>query len=162
MVNIRLQSSTFGVGLFYLAGLLPDPDETYTVNLVNRNMWIMSAFYEIAWLAHGWTVLTTNSNAGNVWHTALAVVAVVRVLVLLCMSVLFVGIYHWRSWGQSSPDGGERQNLIGDGSPTYGTTNYSNGSIGAKASSPKRAGDAQTTTWLDYVIGFKSLFPFLW
>jgi ATP-binding cassette, subfamily B, vacuolar membrane transporter HMT1/ACLQ len=48
-----LQSSTFGVGLFYLAGLLPDPDESYTINLVSRNMWIISTLYEITWLAHG-------------------------------------------------------------------------------------------------------------
>ncbi|CAI6334304.1 unnamed protein product [Periconia digitata] len=147
-------SSTFGVGLFYLAGLLPDPDERYTASIVNRNMWLISTLYEVLWLAHGWKQTYGEISDNNAWHTASAVVATVRILILVGISALFIVTNQRKNQDWSTQDNGERQPLLGNGSQVNGAN--------GKTTSTKRSGDAQTTTWTDYLLGFKALFPFLW
>ena len=114
-----------------MAGLLPDPDVSYTPSDWNSYVWVVSLVFETAFLAlfvsrcHGrLPVRSTDTDASN------------------------------------TPEETERllnRNMAPNRENGYGSTpNKSKGVLEA------RVGDAQTTTWLDYVVGFKNLFPFLW
>jgi hypothetical protein len=144
-----------GVGLFYLAGLLHDPDHPYAVSEVQFHMWLTSMVYEVAWLCNGLVALSDNRFADNVQATLSAS----RVATLFCLITLYSLNTHWQRV-DSSLLSGEYESLLGgsleDGA-RYGITssNTVNNTFGKKS-------DAQTTSWLDYVLGYKSLFPFLW
>ncbi|KAI1769735.1 ABC transporter type 1, transmembrane domain-containing protein [Hypoxylon cercidicola] len=155
-------SSTIAVGLFYLAALLPDPDHPYTVSDVQWHMWLISTVYETAWLAYNLTVV--QSLEGGCSYSALDIAQVtlsaLRTLFLLCS----IGIY-WaltvRPRGERSTSQDEESSLLPG---ERGSNNVSYGIMDAKAKGDEyaKAGDAQTTTWLDYMLGFGNLFPFLW
>lgn len=135
------QSATLGVGLFYLASLLPDPDHPYEVSTVNCHMWLISLVYETAWLLvkissqpihyHGITALDATQIA----------LASSRVLIFFSMIALYLTVNR-QTYCEVEENNGERESLLGKPG--------------------KRVGDAQNTTWLDYLLGFRKLFPFLW
>jgi hypothetical protein len=125
-------------------------------------MWLISTLYEVMWLAHGWNQTYKEPTDTNSWHTALAMVATARILILLIISGLFMATYQKGNHDRSIQDEGERQCLLGDESQRIGATHRANEGVNDKATPTKRSGDAQTTTWIDYLIGFKALFPFLW
>ncbi|KAF2789636.1 heavy metal tolerance protein [Melanomma pulvis-pyrius CBS 109.77] len=152
-------SSTIGVALFYIAGLLPDPDEPYSVSEVNYYMWLISTMYEIAWLIYVLKVQPDKRVTGNAWQATHVALAAFRILILLCLIGLYLIAKQWRS-SDGVADMGERESLLGNES-TNGPT-YVKAMTDSKANTFKRVGDAQTTTWLDYLLGFSKLFPFLW
>ncbi|KAF2259678.1 P-loop containing nucleoside triphosphate hydrolase protein, partial [Lojkania enalia] len=134
-------SSTIGVGLFYLAGLLPDPDDPYSVSTVNFHMWLISLVYEILLFS----LRVGHDIQAQKTSTALDALqrlfSACRIAILLLLVVLYAATTR-RGYNEIEEEEGEREALLGK--------------------KPSRAGDAQTTTWLDYLLGFKKLFPFLW
>ncbi|KAI1457521.1 ABC heavy metal transporter [Annulohypoxylon moriforme] len=150
-------SSTTAVGLFYLAGLLPDPDQPYTVSNVQWHMWIISAVYEVAWLIYQFEVQPHYS------YGAIEIIqvtfAALRVFILLCSIVLYWALKISLRRGQPTSQD-EAESLLRNGHEN--SWNYGTPDTKARANGYAKAGDAQTTTWLDYLLGFQKLFPFLW
>ncbi|KAK8044767.1 ABC transporter [Apiospora rasikravindrae] len=152
------KSSTTAVGLFYCVGLLPDPDVPYTVSKVQNCSWLISLIFEVVQIVylpgnhfqHGWIAILLTTFAS------------LRVLILICMIALFKAASHNVS---------NRHHIRRDPEESAGLLERNageNGSYGAartedngnKASRP--TGDAQTTSWLDYFLGFRKLFPYIW
>ncbi|KAH8773852.1 P-loop containing nucleoside triphosphate hydrolase protein [Diaporthe sp. PMI_573] len=130
-------SSLLGVELFYLAGLLPDPDIPYQVSSVHFHIWLVSAIYETAWV-----ICALHRTSGSGPHNvAQLTLGVSRVLVMLCLAFLYLGTRPRR------PSHGDEEE-------------ESNGLLSTESTNV--IGDAQTTTWLDYFLGFRALFPYLW
>lgn len=57
---------------------------------------------------------------------------------------------------------GENERLLNGNVPPGREAGYGSTQDETKGVSEAKLGDAQTTTWLDYVVGFRKLFPFLW
>lgn len=136
--------------LFYVAGLLPDPDIPYQVSGVHFHIWIVSFIYETAWVL---CILHPALDSGPHSVAQLAL-GVSRVLVMLCLVFLYLGTTPRRP----SHDEEESDELL--------STEAANGNIYGTShkthDSREIIGDAQTTTWLDYFLGFRALFPYLW
>ncbi|TVY27403.1 ABC transporter [Lachnellula hyalina] len=112
--------------------------------------------YESAWLLYG----IQNQLENRYANAAQLALAAVRLIVLLCLIVLWLVTSHEEK-SHSSTQSGENESLLDHGPGTdysYGTSKARDGNNAYNA----RVGDAQTTTWLDYVLGFSKLFPFLW
>lgn len=151
-------SSTTAVGLFYLAGLLPDPDQLYTVSNVQWHVWLISAVYEVTWLIYRFDVQPLSQYANSAIEISQVTLAVLRVLILLCSITVYWSLTRHDSGRPASQE--EAESLLRNGDEdarSYGTS-----STKARDKGYTKAGDAQTTTWLDYLLGFSKLFPFLW
>ncbi|KAI0401583.1 P-loop containing nucleoside triphosphate hydrolase protein [Xylaria palmicola] len=142
-------SSTVGVGLFYLAGLLPDPDTAYTPTQSELHMWIISLVFETVWLSD----LRYRSN----WEAGLSTLGVSRILFFICL----VAIY----WGSSVRRHEKHNGTSEENGPLLNAENgrnYGVSELGARQNGYAKLGDAQTTTWVEYALGFRKLIPFLW
>lgn len=82
-----------------------------------------------------------------------------RSLILCTMLAIFISTqYH--VYQEEETDYSERESLRADGPVTYGEygTMNKNDEMGIK-SDPK---DLQPSGWLDYISGFRILFPYIW
>jgi ATP-binding cassette, subfamily B, vacuolar membrane transporter HMT1/ACLQ len=82
-----------------------------------------------------------------------ATFSVLRIAVLLSMSITHVILCGEHFFGKVNKD--ETETLLSNGSAEYGTTKKANSSA-ASTKAPQRGG------WVDYFIGFRILFPYLW
>jgi hypothetical protein len=143
------------VGLFYLAGLFPDADEPYTATEVQCHMWLISTFYEVTLFVIFLWNSSLLQNVSSMLDVAQITLAISRILMFMCLLALYWAIVRRRN-PKKAGSGEETESLLGE-HVGYGTSN-----ISFEGNSNSRPGDAQTTTWLDYLLGFSKLFPFLW
>ncbi|KAI1662259.1 ABC heavy metal transporter [Daldinia decipiens] len=152
-------SSNIAVGLFYLAGLLPDADMPYSVTLVHFHMWLISLAYESASLHQSIGLRSRKQDSHVLWYISVITFGSLRILLLLLEIALYwITAPELYNENRSFPD--ESDSLL-----AHSSRNYTGNSRPMKstASDGHRKGvDAQTTTWLDYLLGFRKLIPFLW
>lgn len=124
--------------MFLVAGLLPDPDEPFSPSLSHVHAWILAAVTEalqIAMFCFQFGKDPANSGMESVQLGLL----MLRMGFFVAMTAIYLQpMYAW-----SHIKLGETDPLLGE--------------IAAK---PVR--DAQHGGWLDYVVGFSTLFPYLW
>lgn len=77
------------VGLFYLTGVLPDPDSPYMVSQAQQHMWLTSIPFEIVWLAYGIKTASRVSGVLAVGDGILATLIGSRVLLFSLSAALF-------------------------------------------------------------------------
>lgn len=150
-----------GVWLFYGVGLLPDPDSSYTMSSAQQLMWLISLVFETAFLAPGVHSLPDRKHLHNTvvaLSISEATFNVLRVILLLLSLVLYL-VFSRSTAKERTLNEEETHSLINGGAENgaaYGTN-------GQPRDKPvKKGGDAQTGNWINYVLGFKKLFPFLW
>lgn len=149
-------ASYVGVLLYFLAGLLPDPEGPWSPETAHCLAWAVATLVEIVIAA----VLFTAQSDLRVSHglvERLHALSLCRIAVLVLMILaLITREYKLRpSQPKSAPE--ERQSLLenGNGSaPSYG-------SVPAAPAQPRRT-QVSGTGWLDYFAGFRVLFPYLW
>jgi hypothetical protein len=143
------------VGLFYLAGLFPDADEPYTATAVQCHMWLISTFYEVIIFIIFLRNSSLLQSVSSILDALQIALAISRILIFMSLLALYWATIRSRNRKNESL-GEETESLLGE-HVGYGTSN-----ISSEGNSNSRPGDAQTTTWLDYLLGFSKLFPFLW
>ncbi|OTA92432.1 hypothetical protein M434DRAFT_21883 [Hypoxylon sp. CO27-5] len=149
-----------GVGAFYVAGLLPDPDVPYTPAVWNANSWVISLVFEAALLALHLMDFVTGSSTHISRDIAHLGLTSLRMILLAAMITIFWLPQTSNTETPNTPEETERL-LPSDRPPTtpgYGAAR----SRLLNGPGAVRPGDAQMTDWTDYVAGFKKLFPFLW
>jgi ATP-binding cassette, subfamily B, vacuolar membrane transporter HMT1/ACLQ len=170
-------ASYVGVLLYFLAGLLPDPEGPWSPVAANGHAWVAGVLLEAVIAA----VLETQQPAIGLSRDVVDTLfglGLARIVVLLVMiGLMAIRQYKLRSFqSPSAPE--ERQSLLGNGTGNgtghgpvadYGGAHgpghahgHGNGHGPAiKPVSGKRPG-VQGTGWLDYFAGFHVLFPYLW
>lgn len=161
--NWMEQSSILAVLFFFIAGLAPDPDEAYHAEVSNMLTWVAACAFEIATLV--FIYLPNRYPGSELWrvYTTAALLSIIRVIILLLMIITYVilerPLYRGDADETESLLGSEYQNGHANGNAShesYGST---------KPSTPQpttKVFDPQSSTWLNYLAGFKHLFPFIW
>ncbi|VUC26310.1 unnamed protein product [Clonostachys rosea] len=149
-------ASYVGVLLYYLSGLLPDPEGPWIPGTAHASAWIVGALIE-AVIAGVFCAVQPSLWVSKEFLGTLNALAYSRIAILVVMFVvLVIREYELKpTVPRSVPE--ERQSLLenGDGSPA----NY--GSVPAHGPPPART-QVSGTGWLDYFAGFRILFPYLW
>lgn len=159
-------ASYVGVLLYFLAGLLPNPDGPWSPTYSHCHAWITAVLMEIVIAA----VFTAKKNAIGIENDlleSLCGLGLARIVTLGAM-IAFVVVREFKlrsSVPISTPE--ERQSLLENGqgpTPEYGAVP----AHGAHAHHPPikpasgKPPGVQNTGWLDYFAGFRVLFPYLW
>ena len=132
--------------LFFIAGLLPDPDGPWSPTISNCHAWIAGVLLE-GLVVSLFFAQQAHIDVSNQLLDTLVGLGLARIATMLVMIALLVRRqYALRSLLLSSTSG-ERQGLLENGQ--------------GSSSGPKKR-DAQDSGWLDYIAGFKVLFPYLW
>jgi ABC-type transport system involved in Fe-S cluster assembly fused permease/ATPase subunit len=137
-----------GLLLFFLAGLLPNPDGPWSPIAANCHAWITGAMLEGVIIAlFGTQQRYIEVQAGLL--DALIGLGIARIATLVVMIGLVVRRYYALRSSLRSSTTGERQRLLENG----------NGHAAPGGGKPR---DPQSSGWLDYIAGFRVLFPYLW
>lgn len=91
----------------------------------------------------------------------LSALGIARIAMLLVMLALFVRRYYAVLTPPSDSTAEERQGLLENGRGPVGYNGGANGLSTPKVPAGKTR-DAQNAGWLDYLAGFRVLFPYLW
>ncbi|ESU09382.1 hypothetical protein FGSG_03805 [Fusarium graminearum PH-1] len=147
-------ASFVGVLLYFLAGLLPDPEGPWNPNSSHLAAWCVAALAEIV-IAAVLSVVEPQLRVSPNFVDTINILGSARVFVL----ALMIGSFTLREYKMKSlepkslPE--ERQGLLENGNGN----GY--GSVPPSAAEPRRT-QVSGTGWLDYFAGFKVLFPYLW
>ncbi|KAH6693590.1 hypothetical protein F5X68DRAFT_45840 [Plectosphaerella plurivora] len=150
-------ASYVGVLLYFLAGLLPDPEGPWSPGAAHCFAWVTGALAEIAITA----IFFSSQPALGVskgFISALNALALTRVFIYFLM-VVIIGLREWKlkpTEAASVPE--ERQSLLENGNGT--SSSY--GSVPATAPDGTKRTQVSGTGWLEYARGFRVLFPYLW
>jgi ATP-binding cassette, subfamily B, vacuolar membrane transporter HMT1/ACLQ len=154
-----LKASAIALFLFFIAMLLPDPDLPYNPGSPNYHAWVTNLIFEVTLIA----ILSRKIGFQDEKADKISVQLVLQSLktvILLVMSILYKISCSKPSYTSEAEDA-ERRQLLGSGSSDA----LGNGTIenGIRRNKPApTATDAQSTTWLDYLIAFKTLFRYVW
>jgi hypothetical protein len=141
-----------GVLLYFAAGLLPDPDGPFQPETQNWYTWILAIVFEILIIILAQLISYGVKDSRQIGSAGIALGAF-RVATLLVMSMVFILIGNRQQIAlPSAADETESLLINGATSSGYGS---------ASAPKPKTL-DAQSTGWLDYFVGFRKLFPYIW
>lgn len=154
-------ASYVGVLLYFLAGLLPDPEGPWSPVAANGHAWVAGLLLEAVIAAVLKTQQAAIGLSRDVVDTLLSL-GLARLAVLVVMIGLMALRQHKLrpSQPQSAPE--ERQSLLGNGQgPVTGYGGAHGHAPAIKPASGKPPG-VQGTGWLDYFAGFRVLFPYLW
>ncbi|KAK2610220.1 hypothetical protein N8I77_003670 [Diaporthe amygdali] len=152
-----------GVLLYFLAGLLPDPEGPWSPVAANWHAWVTGVLLEAVIAA----VLKTQQRAIGLSEEVVDTLFTLS-LARLAVLVVMIGLMALRQYklrsslsrSDAAPE--ERQSLLGNGQgpvANYGGAHAHMPAI--KPASGKPPG-VQGTGWLDYFAGFRVLFPYLW
>jgi ATP-binding cassette, subfamily B, vacuolar membrane transporter HMT1/ACLQ len=146
------QASLIGVLLYFAAGLLPDPDGPFEPSRSNFHSWLVAVVYEMSILVLTQFVVFSLNGHGRL-EISESGLGALRIILLLMMSAMFVASDRRQVWTKWNT-GFEREGLISgaDTAAAYGSV----------PSSKAAKVDAQATGWLDYFVGFRALFPYIW
>ncbi|KAK3295399.1 uncharacterized protein B0H64DRAFT_417120 [Chaetomium fimeti] len=137
-----------GLLLFFLAGLLPNPDGPWSPTASNCHSWIAGAMLEGVIIA----LFGTQQRYINLQpklRDALIGLGIARIATLVVMIGLTVRRHYALRSSLLSSTTGERQGLLENGN-------------GHAAPGGKKPRDPQSSGWFDYFAGFRVLFPYLW
>ncbi|KAH7048241.1 putative transport protein [Macrophomina phaseolina] len=123
--------------LFFGASILPDPDFPYEPTAVQCHTWITAVVFETAFVVCGFLREKDSSHACGIAYALLAL-HVCRITCFSTAIVLYLAPQHQAY-----------------SSVAYGATEPSNVPDVAQK-------DAQTTGWIDYLVGFGTFWPFIW
>ncbi|KAH6646692.1 ABC transporter [Truncatella angustata] len=142
--------------LYFLTGLLPDPDGPWTPTIAHGLAWVVGVLMESVIAG----VFLSEQDHIGLAHDLLdtfAGLGLVRVVLLLIL-IAVLASRHYQLKPKRTGSSDEHQSLLENGESTsgYGSTPAN----GAKR--PPKKPDAQSTGWLDYIAGFRVLFPYLW
>ncbi|KUI53152.1 Heavy metal tolerance protein [Cytospora mali] len=165
-------ASYVGVLLYFLAGMLPNPDGPWSPTYSHFHAWIAALFMEAVIAAVFMAEKRAIGVSNNLLET-LSGLGLARIVTLgVMIALLAFREFKLRSSAPTStPD--ERQSLLENGqdsTPEYGTAPahahaHAHGAHAhhppIKPASGKPPG-VQGTGWLDYFAGFRVLFPYLW
>ncbi|KAL6834305.1 putative transport protein [Trichoderma sp. SZMC 28015] len=149
-------ASQIAVFLFFAASLLPDPDIPYLPSGINACTWLVALVFEtcLATVQSLHLILLVDSNSPDGKTRPLQMVllplAYGRIICFSGASILF----YLPVKASKSP---VTQSLLGSGSEENGY-----GAIQAPSSSLITRADAQSTNWLDYLVGLGQLLPRIW
>ncbi|CEI62388.1 Heavy metal tolerance protein [Fusarium venenatum] len=149
-------ASFVGVLLYFLAGLLPDPEGPWNPNGAHLAAWCVAALAEIV-IAAVLSAVEPQLRVSPNFVDTTNLLGAARVFVL----ALMIGSFTLREYKlkslqpKSVPE--ERQGLLENGNGN--AEGY--GSVPPSAAEPRRT-QVSGTGWLDYFAGFKVLFPYLW
>ncbi|KAK4131017.1 putative transport protein [Trichocladium antarcticum] len=138
-----------GLLLFFLAGLLPNPDGPWSPTVSNCHSWIAGAWLEGVIVA----LFSTQQRYIGLptkLLDALVGLGIARIAILVLMIGLVVRRQYVLRSSLLRSTAGERQGLLENG----------NGHAASAPGPPPR--DPQQSGWLDYIAGFRVLFPYLW
>ncbi|WYZ39997.1 hypothetical protein EsH8_IV_000338 [Colletotrichum jinshuiense] len=151
-------ASYVAVLLYFLAGLLPDPEGPWSPSSAHFYAWIVGALFEAVVAA----VFSSEKNSFRVSNDLLDILNVLgaaRIVVLVVMMVALVLREYKLKPSQPKSDPEERQSLLDNG---HGASRNYGGAHGPAAHAPPKRTQVQGTGWLDYFAGFRVLFPYLW
>ncbi|KAH8178661.1 ABC transporter domain-containing protein [Sarocladium implicatum] len=153
-------ASYVGIFLYFLAGLLPDPEGPWTPGISHCCAWIAAILMEILIISvipHMQPQLRVSSD----FLRTVSALGLARVAILVLMIATFVlGKVRW-SVKEADSEPEERQSLLQNG---HGSTQNYDGTppkVDISSGSSQRT-QVSGTGWLDYLAGFKILFPYLW
>lgn len=147
-------ASHTGVLLYFLAGLLPDPDGPWTPTTSHCLAWVVGVLLEVV-------IASVFMSQQHRIHVPLGLLdslfglSSARIVILGMMIALLI----CREYGLKVPkqgSGSERQSLLENGNSPNG---YGSDIPKQKSKKPR---DAQSAGWFDYFAGFRVLFPYLW
>lgn len=147
-------SSHVGVLLYFLAGLLPDPDGPWNPTTSHCYAWIVGLLVEVV-------VASVFMSQQHQIHESLGLLdslfglSLARIVILVIMIALLICREHDPK-GPKQGSESEQQSLLENGNSPN-----SYGSNGSNQKS-KKLRDAQSAGWFDYFAGFRVLFPYLW
>jgi hypothetical protein len=148
-------ASHTGVLLYFLAGLLPDPDGPWTPTTNHAYSWAVGVILEVV-------IASVFMSQQHQIHVPLGLLdslfglSLARIVILGIMIALLIR----REYESKGPKGSEseRQSLLESGNGN-GPNGYGSDSPRPKLKKPR---DAQSAGWFDYFAGFRVLFPYLW
>lgn len=144
--------------MYFLAGLLPDPDGPWTPTASHHFVWIVGMLIEV-FTASMFIFQQQQIDMPRGLLESLFGLSSARIVILAIMiTLLFCREYKFGVPKHASGSESERQSLLENGNHA---SPIDNGSDGYK-SKPKRLRDAQSAGWFDYFAGFRVLFPYLW
>lgn len=146
--------------LYFLAGLLPNPDGPWSPTTANCNAWVTGVLLEAVIAA----VLKTEQRSINAPPRLLDVLfflEIARIITLLVMIAFFALRQYALRASTSSSTAEERQGLLENGQDPVDGYNGTNGHATAPKAPAAKPGN-QNKGWLDYFAGFRVLFPYLW
>jgi hypothetical protein len=147
-------ASHTGVLLYFLAGLLPNPDGPWTPTISHCFAWVVGVLLEVV-------IASVFMSQQHQIHVPLGLLdslfglSSARIVILgIMIALLICREYELKGPKQGSES--ERQSLLENGN---GPNGYGSDSCQQK---PKKPRDAQSAGWFDYFAGFRVLFPYLW
>ncbi|KAH7146163.1 hypothetical protein EDB81DRAFT_947200 [Dactylonectria macrodidyma] len=151
-------ASYVGTLLYFLAGLLPDPEGPWVPGSAHCFAWVAGALAEAVIAAVLSTVHPSLSVSKGFIHI-INILAFSRIAILVLMvGILTLGEYKVRiSQPKAVPE--ERQSLLENGNGSSG--NYGSVPNNTHVTQARRT-QVSGTGWLDYIAGFRVLFPYLW
>ncbi|KAH6622681.1 P-loop containing nucleoside triphosphate hydrolase protein [Chaetomium tenue] len=139
-----------GLLLLFLAGLLPNPDGPWSPTASNCHSWVAGAMLEGVIIA----LFGTQQRYIKVQpklRDALLGLGIARIATFVVMIAFVVRRHYALRSSRLSSTTGERQGLLENG----------NGHAAPRGKGGKPR-DPQSSGWLDYIAGFRVLFPYLW
>lgn len=137
--------------LYFAAGLLPDVDEPFSPSLPNFYSWLVAIVIQ---LALSRLPKDVSASLSNPYECAILACEVLFVVLLISNTVLFLFIQH----SQRSVDA----LLYSQMNSVEGQSGYNTFQNKTSSTQIQQRGDAQSTGWYDYFIGFRALFPYFW
>ena len=147
-------ASHTGVLLYFLAGLLPDPDGPWNPGTSHCFAWVVGVLLEVV-------IASVFMSQQHQIHVPLGLLdslfglSLARIVILGIMIALLIR-REYESKGPKQGSESERQSLL---ESSNGSNGYGSDSSKQK---PKKPRDAQSAGWFDYFAGFRVLFPYLW
>ncbi|KAH8884144.1 hypothetical protein GQ53DRAFT_846470 [Thozetella sp. PMI_491] len=144
--------------LYFLGGLLPDPDGPWSPSMAHGHAWIIGILAEALIGAVILELRGVVSIPSSLLETLFGL-GIARAVLLVLMLAVLVRQHYAQRPERAAED--EAQSLLHNGEAS--ATHY--GAAGSTPSSgppANKARSAQSSGWFDYFAGFKILFPYLW
>ncbi|KAJ8117111.1 hypothetical protein ONZ43_g4288 [Nemania bipapillata] len=150
-------ASYIAVLLYFLGGLLPDPDGPWTPTVSHATAWGVGVMVE-AIIAAVFATQHQVIDASPEFLDSLFGLAIARIFLLLVM----ISLIAYREYQLRKAEAGtaaERRPLLENGN---GATNGYGGTASAAKPEAKKTRDPSKSNWFDYIAGTRVLFPYLW
>lgn len=156
-----MQAAHVGVLLYFLAGLLPNPDGPWSPEASHSHAWLAGILIEAVIAAVFKTEQKSIGVPARVLDELFSV-GIARIALLLAMTAVVVRRHYALKAFASESTADEREGLLENGQGPVGGYNGVNGHAHAARPTTKKPRDAQSSGWFDYIAGFRVLFPYLW
>jgi ATP-binding cassette, subfamily B, vacuolar membrane transporter HMT1/ACLQ len=132
--------------VYFGSGLLPDPDGPFDPGTPHFHAWLIAIVFEIPILV----ILRKTSSKGGEAHIT-AGIGGSRIFLFILMTGIFA-LRNRRYVWQSSVLDVERESLLGNGAASHPYTDLT----------ASREPKSKPVGWVDYLYGFRRLFPYIW